>query len=194
MSKNESLSASSLKESLKKEQFNDEITQFKAAIDSNPNDVESRVKLAVVLTEQGESDSAIAHLEDAIKINPNYADAYYELGYIMGQKKGDIEVAISQLQKAIHLNPNEAGYRSMLGSFLEDQNQFSEAISEYQEAIRLDYNYIPSHIALAKALGTIGQEDEAREVLQKTKELFKAKGDSNGLELVELLFTELELK
>ena len=191
MSKNELQSASSLKELSKKEELSNEIAEFKAAIDSNPNDVENRVKLAVVLTEQGESDSAIAHLEDAIRINPNYADAYYQLGCILDSEKNELEAAIVKYQEAIRLKPNEAAYHSILAACFEQQGNFTEAISEYEKAIHFNPNDANSYLRLGSIMLDLNQKDQAKAAFFQSQELFKVQNKSKGVELVDMFLERL---
>ena len=169
------------------EHWEREIAQVKFFLDSNPRDVEALVKLGNLLQQRGEIDSAIIHLREAIRINPDHAEAHYQLGFILTQHKDELEAAIAQFREAIYLNSFEPSYHSMLGSCLLKQGKLLEAIDEYQEAIRLMPSYIPSYVGLAMALDHAGQQQQAKTALQKAKDLFKAKGDSESAIQIERL-------
>jgi len=51
--------------------------------------------------------AAREHLEQAIEINPEYAEAYYELG-LLEKGEGNAEGAWEHFQKAVSLNSNYA--------------------------------------------------------------------------------------
>ena len=180
MSKNESLSASSLKESSKKEQLRDEITELKAAIDSDPNDVESRVKLAVVLQEKDEIDLAKAQLNEAVRINPEYAEAHFRLGLISGDLD-DLEPAITSFKEAIRINLDYAEAHYHLGltfsmqsfsmetlSIEEERNEKVElAIAEFKEAIRISPTHVGANISLAMTLSEYDSVESGIAVIEK---------------------------
>jgi tetratricopeptide (TPR) repeat protein len=51
---------------------------------------------------------AVAHYQKALEINPNYAEAHYNLGKVFIQK-GQLDAAITQFQEVLRLRP---GFRS----------------------------------------------------------------------------------
>ena len=55
--------------------------------------------------DKGELETAITHYKKAIAINPEYADAYYNLGVVYG-RKGDAYMKNYYLEKAYKLDPS----------------------------------------------------------------------------------------
>jgi superkiller protein 3 len=52
----------------------------------------------------GQMDDAIAQYRKAVEINPNYADAYSNLGLALFQK-GESNNALDAFQRALEINP-----------------------------------------------------------------------------------------
>ena len=84
-------------------------------------------------------DSAVDSYIDAIKFNPNIAEAYYRLASLLWDK-GEINLssAIEQCKSAIHLSPSNSNARINAGYFLEMAKQYDEAEKEFKEAIKLN--------------------------------------------------------
>jgi tetratricopeptide (TPR) repeat protein/predicted Ser/Thr protein kinase len=89
-------------------------------------------------------DRAIAFFERALTHDPNYASAYAGLGAAYDLKGSFLTLpdlivkAIEALRKAIELNPKLSNAYSWLGSALGDLGRFDEAITAYEEALRLE--------------------------------------------------------
>jgi tetratricopeptide (TPR) repeat protein len=66
-----------------------------------------------VYSVKGDLDRAIADYGQAIKINPNYVNAYYNRGN-MYLTKGDNNKAISDLEAVLRINPNDTEARALL--------------------------------------------------------------------------------
>ena len=88
---------------------------------------------------------------ETIRENPRETSAYYRLATLL-HKDGQIGVqsAIEQCSKAVGLNPNDANAHMYLGYFLSLNQNFDEAKSEFQTALKL--NPIKSRTRLALAL------------------------------------------
>ncbi|MGJ5634450.1 tetratricopeptide repeat protein [Nostoc sp. CALU 1950] len=86
---------------------------------------------------------AETQLRKAIKLNPNDADAYNNLGVVLS-KQNKLEEAETQLRKAIELNPNFADAYNNLGVVLSEQNKLEEAKLRQQwmgeRFLRQDFN------------------------------------------------------
>lgn len=61
----------------------------------------------VAYGELGETQKAIADLDKAILINPNFAEAYYNRGVVYNEL-GENQKAIADYNQAIRINPNYA--------------------------------------------------------------------------------------
>jgi tetratricopeptide (TPR) repeat protein len=64
---------------------------------------------------QGRLDDAIKEYQMAIKLDPNYADAHYNLG-LAYQKTGRLDDAVKEYQIAASLKPEYASALNRLGA------------------------------------------------------------------------------
>jgi tetratricopeptide (TPR) repeat protein len=79
----------------------------------------------------------IKSYDEAIRLNPNDAEAYFNRGnayYNLNRKKR----AIEDFDMAIHLNPQFAEAYHNRGTTYRDLGQYNQAIEDYGETIRLE--------------------------------------------------------
>jgi tetratricopeptide (TPR) repeat protein len=117
----------------------------------------------VALSDQGKYNEAIKAYNEAIRLNPNLAVAWYNKATILGRDLGKYDEAIKAYDEAIRLDPNyfavAAWYNK--GITLGIQGKYDEAIKCYEEAIRLDPNLEAAWINKGNALDAQGKYDEA---------------------------------
>ncbi len=63
--------------------------------------------LGYALSKKGQLDEAIAAYREAIKLEPDFADAHRDLGYALS-KKGQLDDAIAAYREAMKLDPQDA--------------------------------------------------------------------------------------
>jgi tetratricopeptide (TPR) repeat protein len=93
------------------------------------------------------ADQAIKELQQAVKINPNYAEAHYELG-VLYQEKEDHASAVQELQQAIRINPDYADAHFRLGILYQVLRGYDQALSEFEEVLRINPNFPRIHTAM----------------------------------------------
>src|SRR5207302_3489390 len=80
----------------------------------NPTCAEAFINLGCVLKEQGRLDAAVAQLERALALKPNYADAHKSIGEVL-MEKGNLDGAVVHLQRYLELDPMDChGVRLLL--------------------------------------------------------------------------------
>ena len=67
--------------------------------------------------QEGKIQEAIAQYEQALRINPDYAQAHYDLGNAF-LREGKIEEAIAQYEQALRIKPDYAEAHNNLGTVL----------------------------------------------------------------------------
>jgi tetratricopeptide (TPR) repeat protein len=82
-------------------------------------------------------DQAIADFDEAIKINPNWANVYDSRGCMYCSKK-DYDKAIADFNEAIRINPKESVFYRHRGDAYGDKGDYNQNIADCTEAIRID--------------------------------------------------------
>ena len=110
--------------------------------------------------ERAEYPAAIKDFDQAIELNPDYQNAWYNRGKVKA-RLGQHKEAIKDYNQAIELNPNDPDVWINRGNAKDDLRQYEEAIKDYNQAIELNPNdpYAWNNRGVAKA--ELGQHKEA---------------------------------
>lgn len=109
--------------------------------------------LGAVFYERSMVQQSIDALRKALEIDPNYAGALNNLGYILVETKKDIEEGIRLCAKAVEIEPQNPAYRDSLGKALMAASHFHEAEKEFQKAMEIapDDKIVAQHIIELRA-------------------------------------------
>jgi Tfp pilus assembly protein PilF len=114
--------------------------------------------------------SARERFEKAVALDPNNADAHYNLGLIyFGDRQ--LEKAVVQYKKAIAIDPKHANARLNLGIALAQAGSFDQAVTEYQEAIKVKPDFAEAYNNLAVAQENRGKLEEAKKDYRKAVQI-----------------------
>ena len=142
-----------------------------------PSDTPPINEKALVSFERGISyvkagvyEGAVEYFTQAITNDPNFADAYYNRGRVLGQL-GKPEDAISDFNKAISLNPNNANAYADRGTAYGSLGNHAQAISDFTQAITLNPNFAGAYYN--RAVGYFNEKKcaEARKDLRQAQDL-----------------------
>lgn len=110
-------------------------------------------------------------VQQAMKINPNLADAYLTLGWIRINYDWDWAGADAALRRARELNPNSARNPGLFSFLAFVQGRFDESIELRLEASRVDPLNVENFKELGLSYYYAGRFDEAGSAFKKALEL-----------------------
>jgi tetratricopeptide (TPR) repeat protein len=103
---------------------------------------------------------AAARFEQALAIEPDLAEAHYNLGIaLMGLDK--TTEAIARFRRAIELKPDYTVAHFNLGNALQDLGRGDEALAHYERTLVLHPGFAQAHVALGNLRLTAGARDDA---------------------------------
>ena len=115
-------------------------------------------------------DSAIESYQAALKIKPDYADSYYNLGNIY-RTLNQPEKSILNYERAVEILPNYFEAIFNLGVSLEDIGHLDDAAERYEEAIIANPDFIEARINLGNIFQIHNDFDQAIEQYQSVLNL-----------------------
>lgn len=154
---------------------------FRKSIALDPEFADSRNSLGAVLAETGQALEAEAELRGSLKIRPALQATHAQLAYVLANR-GDFEEAVwhferggdgavtqfsygitlarmnrlaearSHVQRSLDADGNQPLAHELLGRLLESAGKSPEAVSHYQEAIRLRPDFGKAHADLGAVL------------------------------------------
>ena len=118
--------------------------------------------LGNALLSLGRVDDAIEQYRAALKINPDNAEACYNLFL-----NGRTDEAITRCQSALEINPNNPQAHNILGSALLQKGEVNEAITHFQKALQIEPDNAIAHNNLDYVLHLKERADKAITRYQK---------------------------
>ena len=118
---------------------------------------------------QNRTEQAVTAFESAIRLRPDFPDAYLELSTVK-LKMGDEEKAVQALETAVRLAPRNGEARYRLGAEYLKRNNAAGAVEQLREAYRLLPEDRGILYNLARALRASGQPGDADTILRKLSE------------------------
>jgi tetratricopeptide (TPR) repeat protein len=133
------------------------ISEYTAALRWNnlqvPDAAQAHNDLAFLLCQTGRAPEALAHFEEAIRIEPGYAIARFNLAELLAQTPGHESDASNQFEAFLRLSPGDAAARNDFGVVLTRLGRMPEAVAQFEAAVRLDpkSTAYSRNLALARA-------------------------------------------
>jgi len=92
---------------------------------------------------------------------------------------------ISAFRQMVANNPNGFLGRYGLGNkLLQEGGDTAEAVEHLNVAVKLDPTHVSSHLALGRALASLGRHDEAKPIIQAGIDAATSGRSSGGVDLV----------
>jgi Flp pilus assembly protein TadD len=95
-----------------------------------------RLNDGISLREKGDHLGAEMAFRDAIRLNPDCAEAHWRLGWVLLQREKNLDAG-AEFQSALRINPDSAAAHEGLGLVLFNEGRHAAAEAEYRQAIRL---------------------------------------------------------
>jgi tetratricopeptide (TPR) repeat protein len=135
-----------------------------------------------VLKSQGKLEQAVSHYRQAVRLKPDYVEAYNNLGNAL-RLQGKLDEAVDYLRRALALNPNIADIHYNLGLALQSLNEPEEAMTRFRQAIRIKPDWPSPLDSLASLLATtsdprLRDPNEAIVLAQRAVELSQRRNAS----------------
>lgn len=164
---------------------------------SSPKAAYAHYLRAKIWASQDQIDKAMAELQTAVQLRPNYAAAWSDLGG-MRRLAVDNAGAIDALQRAVALEPHDVLAQYRLGQLYLQDGKAPKAVEHLKQALRYAPNDRATLYNLMLALRKTGQLDEAKPIEKQLAEMqhqndrasevgFAASGlNSEGIQLEKL--------
>jgi tetratricopeptide (TPR) repeat protein len=146
--------------------------EIEAAMDAcnAPKNPQVLSKFGILRFMLGQTETAAASCQEAIRLDPAYVYAWYGLGNALGDLKRSDE-AEAAYREAIRLDPTYVSAWTSLGILLGSLKRYDEAEAVFREAIRLDPTYVYAWTGLGNLLGSLKRYDEAEAVFPEATRL-----------------------
>jgi type IV pilus assembly protein PilF len=114
-----------------------EVNGHKVDRDASAQD---HVQIASEFMQRGDDEHALMHLQRALELNPDSAQAHSLLGLLL-QREGDVAGAEKNFRKAVSDDDTYSPAHNNYGAFLFGQGRYKEAVTQLQKAADdLSYN------------------------------------------------------
>ena len=126
-------------------------------------------------------------MKKAIEFDPNYAEAYNNIGILLEQL-GKPDEAAEQWKKAIAANPKSTDGYYNLGAYYFNREEYENAFTLWQKLVEMTPKDPWAHWRLAAALGRMGKREEAEKEIKIFNSLLPK--EEGGKETTEVVLEE----
>ena len=144
---------------------------YVTAIEKEPENVEYKISLAMIVEKEGNRSQAIEILEELVSGGNNTARVFNYLGYMYAEEGINLEEAVRLLKKAVSMDPKNGAYLDSLGWAYFKKDEFQKAVNELSEAVK----YLPRDVVIREHLADVyfaeKKFEKAAKELKKVLEL-----------------------
>ena len=159
--------------------------------EEQPNNIHVMRAQAELIKMEGTFEEKVAAWHRILDQNPNFAEAYNQLGYLE-LYYGDYDRAVEYMKKYAFLAPELANPHDSLGDVLMVRGEYEDAAREFRAAITKQPDFYDSYINLAKTMLFRGMIKDGVEIMDQVHEMVE--GTTLGLKVdLELFNTYFEL-
>ena len=133
---------------------------YRFKLERNPEDAKALFSLAGMLAALGERDEAIRHLDEAVRVRPDFALALSDLGRLHFLN-GDVERAVALFDRATEASPALPQAHHNLGTVRLAQRNREKAEAHFRRALEEWPEFAEAHYGLGEALEARGESEEA---------------------------------
>jgi tetratricopeptide (TPR) repeat protein len=140
------------------------------AIQLEPDLFKAYYKLAQVDEQLDDQQNALKHYSQAIEKGPRFLEAYSALGRLyadLGYLEQSVQVLNEALKVALKGTEEEAQVHHLLGTVLQQQKKYDQAIAEFKAALDVVPGMRDALFSLGWTYELKGNKDEAKRYLQK---------------------------
>ncbi len=135
----------------------------------DPGSIKSLINLSLIFQAQNRLDDAIGCLHRALELRPDDFESVLTLG-VCKLNQGDPISAEASFRRAITIDGNRAVAWTNLGTSLNRQDRFQEAVEAFLHADALEKNYqedVDNFVNLAVSLADMGRGAEALSIYER---------------------------
>ena len=137
-----------------------DIVGLETLAEIDPADWRLRSDLAYFHLQLGDVDDALAYWRETIRLAPESASGYYDLGTLL-MNQGQLAEAAANLREAARLDPGHSDAHNNLGGVLVRQGEAQEAVGHFRAAVAARPGNAAAHSNLARQLDERGDVGEA---------------------------------
>ena len=149
----------------RKKNYPDAVSALERCLELKPDSLEAHNSLGAVYLEIKSFDKAEEEFKKSFEIDGNYDSSFNLARLYFVQDK--LDLALDYVQKSLQKNIQSAAAFNLQGAILNKAGKYSQAITSFQNALRIDQNFITAEINLGIAYINNKDFAKAREVLEK---------------------------
>jgi len=133
---------------------------YRKALELNPNNLQARHDLGVVLFMQNQHEEAIRQFKDILAKDPKFVKAYYNLAVVYEQRE-EFDEAIKNCREALTIDPRDIDTLNVMAVVLAKQGKLDEATEVFKKVIVEDPNDAPARFNIASVYMKLENWNEA---------------------------------
>ncbi len=140
--------------------WHDSVTLWNHALACTVDSIPAHVNLGIALSSRGDKDSAIAHYQAALAVNPNHPQANNNLGTELADR-GQYKAALAYYRRAVAAKPTYLDACRNMGHALKELKDLNAAIDWYHRALNISRDDAATHNDLGTVLALRGDNKAA---------------------------------
>src|SRR3954470_10839126 len=138
----------------------EDLAAYTRMLEADPENPLRHDAVASLYLDGGMMDQAVAEFRQSLRLNPDSAPTYYNLGFALSAQ-GRRDEAMDAFRNALRIDPDYAQAHNNLGALLQLAGEMEAAQAHYQRAVALRPDNVESHTNLAPLLMNRGRVADA---------------------------------